>query len=161
MATIPTLPRGVSDYVAAFDLTAIAVTRDGRLVVTRNPTGASSAWWGQAKEAGRLFRHARKDGGDIPAAARELGVTVTMHHVAILRAGASVARFDAALAEAQRCGTMKFFNAEYRRRREAASARGRGFMTYERARARLRRAVAGVIAAGGVISASLVVQVFE
>ena len=34
MATIPTLPRGVSDYVAAFDLTAIAVTRDGCLVVT-------------------------------------------------------------------------------------------------------------------------------
>ena len=54
---------------------------------------------------------------------------------------------------------MTFFNAEYRR--EAASARGRGFMTYERARAPLRRATAGVIAAGGVISASLVVQVFE
>ncbi len=34
-------------------------------------------------------------------------------------------------------------------------------MTYERARARLRRAIAGVIAAGGVISASLVVRVFE
>jgi len=30
MATIPALPRGVSDYVAALDLTAIAVTRDGR-----------------------------------------------------------------------------------------------------------------------------------
>jgi hypothetical protein len=54
---------------------------------------------------------------------------------------------------------MTFFNAEYRR--EAASARGRGFMTYERARAPLRRAIAGVIAAGDVISASLVVQVFE
>jgi hypothetical protein len=77
------------------------------------------------------------------------------------RAGASVARIDAAFAEAQRCGTMKFFNAEYRRRREAASARGRGFITYERARARLRRAVAGVIAAGGVISTSLVAEVFE
>jgi hypothetical protein len=50
---------------------------------------------------------------------------------------------------------MKFFNAEYRRRREAASARDRGFMTYERARARLRRAIAGVIAT------SLMVQVFE
>ena len=29
-ATIPTLPRGVPAYVAAFDLTSIAVTRDGR-----------------------------------------------------------------------------------------------------------------------------------
>jgi hypothetical protein len=67
MATIPTLPHGVSDYVAAFDLTSIAVTRDGRLVVTRNPAGAASAWWCPAKEASRLVRHARKDSGDIPA----------------------------------------------------------------------------------------------
>jgi hypothetical protein len=29
---------------------------------------------------------------------------------------------------------MKFFNADYRRRREAAGAIGCGFMTYERAR---------------------------
>jgi hypothetical protein len=34
-------------------------------------------------------------------------------------------------------------------------------MTYVRALARLRRAVAGVIAGGGVISTSLVVQVFS
>jgi hypothetical protein len=149
MATIPTLPRGVSDYVAAFDLTSIAVTRDGRLVVTRNPAGAASAWWCPAKEASRIVRHARKDSGDIPAAAKALGVPVTVHHVAIQRAGASVARIDAALAQAQRDGAMRAFNTEYRRRREAASAIGRGFMSYERARARLRRAIADVIAAGG------------
>jgi hypothetical protein len=77
------------------------------------------------------------------------------------RASSSVARIDAALSEAQRRGLMKFFNGEYRRRRAAASTRGHGFMTYERARARLRRAIAGVIAAGGVIGASLVVQAFE
>jgi len=34
-------------------------------------------------------------------------------------------------------------------------------MTYRGALARLRRAAAGVIAAGGVISTSLVAQVFE
>jgi hypothetical protein len=67
----------------------------------------------------RLIRHARKDSGDIPAAAKALGVPVTVHHVAIQRAGASVARIDAALAEAQRNGSVKAFNAEYRRRREA------------------------------------------
>jgi hypothetical protein len=93
----------------------------------------------------RVFRAARFNRpvglvDRIAAAARELGVPVTAHHVAIQRAGASVARIDAALAEAQRCGTMKFFNAEYRRRREAAGAIGRGFMTYGRARAWLRRA---------------------
>jgi hypothetical protein len=66
---------------------------------------------------------------------------------------------EAAGNQPRRSGTITFFNAEYRR--EAASARGRGFMTYERAPAPLRRAIAGVIAAGNVISASLVVQVFE
>ncbi len=44
---------------------------------------------------------------------------------------------------------MRAFNAEYRHRRKAASAVGRGYMSYERARARLRRAIAGVIAKGG------------
>ncbi len=161
MATIPPLPRGVSAYVAAFDLASIAITRYHRLVVTRNPSGAEAAWWCEAKHASRLVRHARKLGGDVEGAARELRVTATVHHVAVQRAAASVARIDAALAQAQRCGAMKFFNAEYRRRREAASAIGRGFMTYGRARARLRQAVAGVIAAGGAISASLVAQVFE
>jgi hypothetical protein len=41
-------------------------------------------------------------------------VPITEHHVVMQRAGASIARIDAALAEAQRCGTMSFFNAEYR-----------------------------------------------
>jgi hypothetical protein len=149
MATIPALPRGVSAYVAAFDLTSIAITGDGRLVVTHNPAGAASAWWCGRRAARRVVRHARKDGGDIPAAARELGVAITAHDIVMQRACASVARIDAALAEAQRSGAMKSFNAEYRRQRKAASASGRGFMTYGRARARLRRAVAGVIAAGG------------
>jgi len=68
-----------------------------------------------------------------------------------------------ALAEAQRSGAMRFFNAEYRRRREAASAIGRGFMTYGRARAWLRQAVAGVIAAGGGcdLDLTMVRRVFE
>jgi hypothetical protein len=149
MATIPTLPHGVSDYVAAFDLTSIAVTRDGRLVLTRNPAGAAAAWWCEAKEASRIVRHARKDSGDIPAAARALGVPVTVHHIAIQRAADAVGRIEAALAEAQRSGAMAAFNADYRRRREAASAVGRGFMSYQRARARLRAAIAGIVAKGG------------
>lgn len=83
---------------------------------------------------------------------------ITEHHVAVQRAGALVPRIDTALAEVQRCGTMNF-SAEYRR--EAASARRRGFMSYGRARARLRQAIAGVIAMGGMISPSLVAQLFE
>jgi hypothetical protein len=53
MATIPPLPHGVAAYVRAFDLTSIAVTRDGRLVVTRNPAGAQAAWWCSATDASR------------------------------------------------------------------------------------------------------------
>jgi hypothetical protein len=43
-----------------------------------------------AKEASRLVRHARKDSGDIPGAARALGVPVTVHHVAVQRAADAV-----------------------------------------------------------------------
>jgi hypothetical protein len=50
---------------------------------------------------------------------------------------------------------------KHRRPAAAASAKGRGFMSYGRARARLRQAIAGVTAAGGMISPALVVQVFE
>ena len=107
------------------------------------------------------MRHARKSGGDVEAAARELGVPATLHHVAMQRAASAVERIDAAMAQAQRCGSLAFFNAEYRRRRTAARAAGRGFITYGRARVRLRQAVAGVIAAGGAISVSLVAQVLS
>ena len=62
MATIPTLPRGISAYVAAFDLASIAVTSDGRLVVTRNPADTSSACWSGdgAVAAGNCRRHRRR-----------------------------------------------------------------------------------------------------
>jgi hypothetical protein len=84
-------------------------------VVTRNPAGAASAWWCPAREADHLIRHVREDSGDVAAAAIAFGVPLTVHHVAVQRAAASVARIDAALAEAQRRGAMRFFNAEYRR----------------------------------------------
>jgi hypothetical protein len=102
--TIPPLPHGVADYVAAFDLTAIAVSRDRRLIVTRDPAGAESAWWCEAKAASAIVRRARADHGDIPASACALGVTVTMHHVAVQRAADAVGRIEAALTEAQRTG---------------------------------------------------------
>jgi hypothetical protein len=78
-----------------------------------------------------------------------LGVPLTVHHVAVQRAADAAGRIEAALTEAQRTGAMRAFNAEYRRRREAASAVGKGFMSYASARSRLRAAIAGVIAKGG------------
>jgi hypothetical protein len=44
MAVAP-LSHSARDYVRAFDLTCIALWRDGRLGVSRNPTGADQAWW--------------------------------------------------------------------------------------------------------------------
>jgi hypothetical protein len=146
--TIPTLPRGVADYVAAFDLTSIARSRDHRLVVSRNPAGAESAWWCEAKQASAIVRRARQDHGDVEAAARALGVLVTAHAIAMQRSAAAVARIEVALAEAQRNGLMSHFNATYRSRREAALAVGKGFMSYGRAMARLRAAVVAIIARG-------------
>jgi hypothetical protein len=44
MAVAP-LSHSARDYVRAFDLTCIALWRDGSLGVSRNPTGAEEAWW--------------------------------------------------------------------------------------------------------------------
>jgi hypothetical protein len=45
-----------------------------------------AAWWVEADQAEGVVKQARKNGGDIPAAARELGVTLTAHDVVIARA---------------------------------------------------------------------------
>lgn len=56
--------------------------------------------------------------------------------------GASVARIEAPLTAAQQRGTLRVFHGEYRRRREAALAVGRGLMSYQRVGARVRAAIA-------------------
>jgi hypothetical protein len=53
MAVAP-LSHSARDYVRAFDLTCIALWRDGRLGVSRNPTGAEEAWWCPAMAAGQI-----------------------------------------------------------------------------------------------------------
>jgi hypothetical protein len=52
MAVAP-LSHSARDYVRAFDLTCIDLWRDGRLGVSRNPTGAEQAWWCLAKPPAR------------------------------------------------------------------------------------------------------------
>jgi hypothetical protein len=61
MAVAP-LSHSARDYVRAFDLTWIALWRDGRLGVSRNPKGAEAAWWCPAKAAGALVRAANANG---------------------------------------------------------------------------------------------------
>jgi hypothetical protein len=67
--TVAPLSSSARDYVRAFDLTSIALWRDGRLGVSRNPTGAERAWWCPAKAAGKIVRAANANGRDVAAGA--------------------------------------------------------------------------------------------
>jgi hypothetical protein len=81
MAVAP-LSRNGRDYVRAFDLTCIALWRDGLLGVSRNPTGAEAAWWCSAKAAGKVVRAANANGKDVIAAAARLHTPLTDHVLA-------------------------------------------------------------------------------
>jgi hypothetical protein len=87
-------------------------------------------------------------------------VHLTRRVEVLARATAAVNRIDERLARAQRDGALSGFNQEYRRRRLAAAAAGKRFMSYKQAQARLRKALAGV-AAGKVMTASIVASVFD
>jgi hypothetical protein len=66
------------------------------------------------------------------------------------------------LQQAQRRGDLKFFNAEYKRRRDAAVAVGQTFMSYGEARARLQKAIAeGAAKRGNGVAPELVASVFR
>ena len=127
MAIAP-LSHSARDFVRAFDLTCIALWRDGRLGVSRNPTGADQAWWCSAKAAGAIVRAANANGKDVAAAARRLQTPVTPHDIVAERATEAVGRIDTALTAAQRRGDLAFFNQLYKAQRVAAQAQGRGFM---------------------------------
>jgi hypothetical protein len=159
--TIPSLPRGTRGYLRAFDLRAVSVSRHGQVRATVDPTGAAAAWWCTAKQAKSVAVEAQRNGGDMPAAGQTLQVPLTPHSAVIERASAAVARIDAGLTSAQGRGALAFFNTEYRRRRLAAAAAGKGFMSYSVAMTRLRQAIADAIAAGGRIEVSLMLQVFS
>jgi hypothetical protein len=68
---------------------------------------------------------------EIKAAANRVGATLSEHAVVLARAQAALSQLDTKLELARQKGALKFFNAEYRRRREEAKARGAGFMNYE------------------------------
>jgi hypothetical protein len=83
MAVAP-LSHSARDYVRAFDLTCIDLCGDGRLGVSRNPTGADQAWWCPAKAAGAIVRAANANGRDVAAGAAPLP-TRRAGHVAAQR----------------------------------------------------------------------------
>jgi hypothetical protein len=103
MAIAP-LSHSARDYVRAFDLTCIALWRDGRLGVSRNPTGADQAWWCSAKAAGQIARAANANGKDVAAAAARLHTSLTDHATVDQRVTAAVTRIDAGLNMAKQRG---------------------------------------------------------
>jgi hypothetical protein len=127
--SIEPLSAAVRDYLRAFDLTAIAVMRDGRTSAMPNPVGASAAWWVQGSKAEPVMRAARRHRGDIPTAARALGVALTEHATVLSRAKAAVAKIEAGMAWAQRtgCGLKRMGEASgswvTRRRRRGCARR--------------------------------------
>jgi hypothetical protein len=147
---ITAMPRAILNYVYGFGLTAVAVTRDGRIVSVRDPTGCEAAWWVESKHAGKIIR-AVKD-ADVAGAAVTLGIQVTEHGEVVMRARHAVAKIEDGMAWAQRTGVLSAFNSEYRRRRLEAFKAGRGFMSYRDAQARLRKALGKVAAGAGPVA---------
>ena len=111
MAVAP-LSHSARDYVRAFDLTCIALWRDGRLGVSRNPTGADQAWWCPAKDAGAVVRAANANGKDVTAAA-QLHTPLTDHVTVAERATEAVDRIDCTLNAARLRGDLAFLNSAY------------------------------------------------
>jgi hypothetical protein len=142
--------------IAAFDLAAVCRYRDGRIGVTRNPPGAAAAGRCNTVKAGPAIREARRHSGEIPAAARALGIALSDHATVLARARHAVAKIEAGMAWAQRSGVLQEFNQESRSRRLEAQRRGERFMGYRprrrsgraaaTAHARLRKALVEVAA---------------
>jgi hypothetical protein len=88
---------------------------------------------------------------------------LTPHDVVMARAANAAERLDKLMSSMRGTGVLKEFNRAYKRRREAAFARGERFMKYKIALARLRSAMVPILMNGGnpVLGASLFAQVFD
>jgi hypothetical protein len=161
--TIAPLPPAIASYVGRFELTALAVTRDNRIIVTRDPAGAKAAWWCKAEDAGPLLRWLVSHlSHDAPYAARTLRLVVTEHATVVQRAAAAVARIEVGLDRAQKEGLLAQFNRAYKAHRLAAKANGKHFIGYQQAQARLKAALASAAAKGGEVEpAELFANVFS
>ena len=169
---IEPLPKPVRDYLHEFGLACIYVTPAGRIGVTRDLADAgaiAAALW--TKDAATAHAVVRAIGAlrspasveaataEVLAAAKRVDAVLSEHAVVVARARDALTRLDTKIELARQSGTLQFFNSEYRRRREAARAAGKGFMRYGTALAKLRGLLAG--AAAGVPLKDVVQRVFE
>lgn len=156
---IESLTPSARDYLAAFDLAAVAISPTGRVFISKNPAGASAAFWCRASEADKVA-NAAWHRGDIAEAARRLHIAVTPHPILVARIGARTRRIDEALAQAKADGLLARFHQEYKQRRLQAKARGEPFLSFGEAERRLRKLLADSIVAGGTIPQSFT-EVFD
>jgi hypothetical protein len=156
--------RAALAYLEASGATAILIVEGEAGCVFR--TGAMAAQaagvpvhttvWVSASVATAVARRARKLAGDCPdvatatealaQAAADHRVKLTPNDVAISRAQAAATKLDAYLSGR---GMLRDFNRAFKQRREAATMRGEGFMSYRAAEVRLRRALIPMIVNGG------------
>jgi hypothetical protein len=156
---IESLSPSARDYLAAFDLAAVAISPTGRVFISKNPTGASAAFWCRAGEADKVA-NAAWHRGDIAEAARRLHIAVTPHPILLARVQARTRKIDEAIAQAKADGLMQQFHQAYKERRLKAKACGQQFMSFTEAERRLRKLIADSIAAGGTIPQSFT-EVFD
>lgn len=149
----------VASYIAAAGVAAVSVVRkpDGRMghsvatdLGTQNREDLSY-WVANRNVAARVARLARRLAGPNPTeqaavsaifdAAKREGVRLVPHAVVMLRAARAAELLDGRLSTAAAEGRLKYFHAEYRRRRTAALARGESFISFSAAHRRLRRII--------------------
>jgi hypothetical protein len=161
-------------YLAAFSIAAILVKAERILVFHRPadlPHTVDAIWWLRAADAERVVKRARALGRltDAPnavmGAARDLGVGLTAHDDLLRRVRAATQRIASDLEHARMAGHLRDFNRRYKVLRLQAQSEGRPFMSYEKAKRRLRGALATKAAAiANVVKAdtrTLLAQVFE
>jgi hypothetical protein len=159
---IPPLSADVKRYITKFDVAAVVRYSGGGLGASRDPQGAEIAYWIEAAQAGAVLKRARNNGGNIPAAAKALGVHLTDHPVLIQRVNVAIERLGRRLDQAQASGSMAFFNSEFKRRRLTTAGAGDGFMSYKVAKQRLERMLVEKAAAPGEGDpAALIKRVFD
>jgi hypothetical protein len=158
--SIPAIANSVLRYLESFDLACVALTRDGRLVATRNPVGHEAAWWGRAVDVGSVINRAGANSGDVVKAAAKLGVRLVEHSAALQRVETLVSKLDARMRTAQADGELQIFNQSYKRYRLSRTAAGQPVMSFTIVRSRLRQALSEV-AAGRAAAPGIVARVFE
>jgi hypothetical protein len=158
--------RSAIEYLHASGAVAISLIEvDGAYVFRTGPLAKSRdipsgrIFWISAQQAKPIVRRARKNAGPAPnvtsaatalhEAASDLGATLTPHATAIERAGNAATKLDAYFESMRRSGQLAEFNAQYKRHRMAAMARGEGYMSFGTAMQRLRRALIPLLMGGG------------